>query len=120
MSQVYAEPNADGSFAPISLPTGEKHRIVLRTLTLDHRYHDDDPIQESTFSVRFANGYEESGKLDKKGRARLVGVPSGQAEVRYGPDDRPYKPVKQDDNPDYREATAEADIDALIDKYHGP
>jgi len=30
----------------------------------------------------------------------------------------PYKPVKQDENPDFREAMGEADIDALIDKYH--
>jgi hypothetical protein len=118
MSQVYAERNADGSFAPISLPTGQRHRVVLRILKLDLRYHDDDPIQEATFSVRFANGYEVSGKLDKQGHARLVGVPSGQAEVRYGPDSRPYEPVKQEENPDYREETGMADIDALIDKYH--
>lgn len=117
MSEVYAERNADGSFEPISLATGEKHKIVLRTLTLDHRYHDDDPIQEATYTVKFSNGYEVSGQLDKNGKARLVGVPSGQAEVRYGPDSRPFQPVEQEKNPDYRETTGDADIDALIDKY---
>jgi type VI secretion system secreted protein VgrG len=78
----------------------------------------DDPIQEADFTVRFSNGLEVSGKLNKQGKARLVGVPSGSAEVRYGPDARPFEPVKQEKNPDYREAMGEADLDALIDKYH--
>jgi hypothetical protein len=47
----------------------------------------------------------------------LVGVPSGQAEVRYGPDSRPYEPVEQDQNPDHRPEMGSSDIDALIDKY---
>lgn len=117
MSQVYAERNAEGAFEPSSLPTGERHRIILRTLHLDHRYHDDDPIQEATFSVKFANGWEASGRLDKNGRARLVGVPGGPAEVRYGPDHRPYEPIEQEKNPSYRESMSDADLDALIDKY---
>lgn len=118
MSTVYAERNADGTFASIPLSTGERHKVVLRTLTLDHRYHDDDPIQDAAFTVHFSNGLEVSGQLNKQGKARLVGVPSGPAEVRYGPDARPYQPVKQDGNPDYRAEMGEADIDALIDKYH--
>jgi hypothetical protein len=117
MSQVYAERKADGSFEAISLATGQKHKVILRTLKLDYRYHDDDPVQQATFSVRFANGYEVSGKLDDKGCTRLVGVPSGQAEVRYGPDSRPYEPVEQEPNPDHRPEMGSSDIDALIDKY---
>jgi type VI secretion system secreted protein VgrG len=117
MSQVFAERKADGSFEVIPLATGQKHKVILPTLKLDHRYHDDDPVQEATYSVRFPNGYQVSGQLDAQGRARLVGVPSGQAEVRYGPDSRPFEPVEQDKNPDYRPETSSADIDALIDKY---
>ena len=118
MSRAHVERKPDGSFDPCTLPTGEKHTLVLRTLELDHRYHDDDPLQQASFSVRFPNGYEVSGKLDSQGRARLVGVPTGQAEVRYGPDSRPYEPVKQEENPDHRPEMSEAEIDALIDKYH--
>ena len=40
------------------------------------------------------------------------------SQVYAEPNVDPYKPVKQDDNPDFREAMGEADIDALIDKYH--
>ena len=90
---------------------------MLRVLHLDHRYHDDDPVQQASFTVRFANGYEASGTLDAEGHAKLVGVPGGQAEVRYGPDARPYEPVEQENNPDYRPDIREADIDALFEKY---
>jgi type VI secretion system secreted protein VgrG len=117
MSQVYAERKADGTFEPILLPTGERHKVILRTLKLDHRYHDDDPVQEATYSVKFSNGWEVSGRLDKNGQARLVGVPSGPVEVRYGPDSRPYQPVEQETNPDFRETTDDADIDALFARH---
>jgi type VI secretion system secreted protein VgrG len=113
----YAERNADGSFAPIDLATGQTHKVVLRTLELDHRYHDDGPVEGATFRVRFSNGYEVSGKLDAHGRARLLGVPAGQAEVRYGPDSRPFQPVEQEKNPDYRPEMSSADLDAMFDKH---
>ena len=118
MSPVNAERNPDGSFETLSLPTGQAHKVVLRTLELDHRYHDDDPIQEASYSVKFSNGWEVSGQLDKQGKARLLGVPSGPAEVRYGPDGVvPDTPIEQKKNPDFRETMSDADIDALIDKY---
>jgi hypothetical protein len=116
---IYVEPNPDGSFPTLVLATNERHTIVLRTLVLDYRYHDDDPVQKATFSVKFANGYEVSGKLDQRGRARLLGVPAGQAEVRYGPDSRPFEPVKQEENPDYRAQMSSADLDALFEKHGG-
>jgi type VI secretion system secreted protein VgrG len=117
MSRVNAERKADGTFEPLALPTGQAHKVVLRTLELDHRYHDDDPVQEAAYSVKFSNGWVVSGQLDKHGKARLLGVPSGPAEVRYGPDARPYEPVEQKKNPDFRESMSDADVDALIDKY---
>lgn len=117
MPPIYVEPKADGSLEPITLPTGQKHQLVLRTLLLDHRYHDEDPVQEAAFTVRFAGGQEVSGNLDKQGRARLAPVPGGESEVRYGPDSRPYQPVEQEKNPDYRERMSDADVGALFDKY---
>lgn len=117
MSTVYAERRPDGSIVPIKLATGERHTIVVRTLELDHRYHDDGPIDGAAFLVRFANGYEVSGKLDSQGRARLVAVPPGSAEVRYGPDSRPFQPVEQPPNPDYSPQMSEADVDGLFAKY---
>lgn len=117
MARIYVERNADGSIAPIDLPADQSHTLVLRTLDLDHRYHDDDPIQQATFVVRFQNGSQVSGQLDAHGRARLMGVPAGPAEVRYGPDNRDFEPVPSRDNPDYRPQMSGADVDALIDKY---
>jgi hypothetical protein len=118
MPPEYVERNADGTFAVKSLATGKRHRLVLRTLRLDHRYHDDEPVQGAPFSVRFSNGYEARGTLDESGKARLIGVPAGQAEVRYGPDSRPYEAIEQPKNPDYREQMGAADFDALFDKYN--
>ena len=114
---VYAERNPDGSFEPITLATGQSHEVRLRVLELDHRYHDDDPVHEATYVVKFSNGYEVSGKLDADGKARLVGVPGGQAEVRYGPDTRPFKVDPEEKNPDYRPTMSGADIDALFAKH---
>lgn len=111
------EPDAKGAFAPVTLPAGQQHKLVLHVLRLDHRYHDEDPVQEATYTVRFANGLELTGTLDKTGRAVLAGVPTGPAEVRYGPDNRPFEPVPQEKNPDFREAMNDADVDALFEKY---
>jgi hypothetical protein len=117
MPPDYLERKADGTFATKDLATGKQHRLVLRTLTLEHRYHDDDPVQGATFSARFANGYEARGTLDESGKARVMGVPGGAAEVRYGPDARAYEVVEQPENPDYRAQMGAADFDALVDKY---
>jgi len=114
---ITLEPDADGKLPVLSLATGQVHKIALRVLELDHRYHDDDPVQGAAFEVRFANGLHVTGTLDAEGKARLLGVPGGRAEVRYGPDTRPYEPIEQPKNPDYRASMSDADLDALVAKH---
>jgi hypothetical protein len=67
--------------------------------------------------VKWANGYQVSGKLDAHGKARIVGVPDGQAEVRYGPDARPFKVDPEEKNPDYKPTMSDADFEALFAKH---
>jgi type VI secretion system secreted protein VgrG len=118
MAKRFVEPDEKGKLLPQRVPTGAKHVFVARRLELDHRYHDDDPIQEADFTVTFANGFELKGRLDKTGKATLVGVPES-VTVRFGPDAREYKRVDGRNNPDHREQFTDADFDALYRKYGG-
>ena len=97
--------------------TGQTHVLMVRALDLDHRYHDDAPVEGAEFTVKFSNGLELSGKLDDQGRARILGAPSGSAEVSYGPDARDYAPVEQKKNPDFKASLSDADVDGLFEKY---
>lgn len=116
MVRKYVDPGPTGELRPERVPSGESHTFVVRRLALDHRYHDDDPVQDAPFTVRFPNGFEVNGTLDKQGRAVVLGVPA-QCEVRYGPDQRAFEPVDDRENPDHREQLAESDLDALFEKY---
>jgi hypothetical protein len=49
MARKLVEPDAEGKLRPVSVPSGASHTFVARTLTLDHRYHDDEPVQEAGF-----------------------------------------------------------------------
>jgi hypothetical protein len=118
MTKQYVEPDEKGALLPQRVPSGAKHVFVARRLELDYRYHDDDPIQEADFTATFANGFELKGKLDKTGKATLVGVPEA-VTVRFGPDAREYKRVDDRSNPDHREQFSDADFDALFAKYSG-
>ena len=92
MAKRVVEPSASGELAPERVPTGQSHTFVAKRLLLDHRYHDEDPVQQATFSVKFGNGLEVTGTLDAQGKATLIGVP-GAGEVRYGPDQRAFGAV---------------------------
>lgn len=116
MAKKIVEPDATGKLRPERLKTGASHTLVARSMELDHRYHDDDPIQEAKFTVKFSNGFELSGKLDKNGKATLIGVPASGV-VRYGPDAREYKRVDDRKNPDHRESFGDAEFEALYAKY---
>jgi len=116
VSEVAIGPDAAGRLVPEQVPTGETHTFVLRTLTLDHRYHDEDPVQNAAFTVKFSNGFELKGTLDAKGKAKLVGVPA-HGEVRYGPDQRPFQRVDSPDNPDQRGSFSAGDFETLFAKY---
>lgn len=113
------EPGATGALQPVSASTGEAHTFVARTLHLDHRYHDDDPIQEAEFVLKFSNGYEMRGKLDKTGKATVVGAPAS-VTVRFGPDAREYARVDDRENPEYTETFTDADFERLWQKHHKP
>jgi len=117
MSRKLIEPDQTGEFPPESVSAGAEHTFVLRRLELDHRYHDDTPVQGAEFTVTFPNGFKKEGALDSEGRATVLGVPAGTGEVRYGPDSRPYRRVDDRENPDHREQMSDQDVDALIDKY---
>jgi type VI secretion system secreted protein VgrG len=116
MVRKLVEPDASGKLEPESVASGATHTFVARRLELDHRYHDDDPVQEAEFCLTFPNGFEMRGKLGKNGKATVVGVPAS-ATVRYGPDAREFKRVDERENPDHRESFSEGDFDALYEKY---
>nr|WP_272091163.1 PAAR domain-containing protein [Nannocystis bainbridge] len=90
-----------------------------RVLILDHRYHDDEPVQEAEYEVELHDGTILKGKLDAEGRARIEGVPAERAQVTYGPDVRSWERKDQTPNPSFAESFADGDADALIDAVMG-
>lgn len=118
MAKKFVEPDGNGVLRAQRVPSGESHTFVARRLTLDHRYHDDDPVQNAAFMVKFPNGLELKGTLDQQGQASLIGVPEG-GEVRYGPDQRAYERVDDRENPDHREQFTDGDFETLFAKYRG-
>lgn len=116
MTRRLVGPDTSGKLPPITVPSGASHTFVTRTLTLDHRYHDDDPVQDADFWVTLPGGVEVHGRLDKTGRATLVGVPE-VVKVRYGPDARPFERADKRENPDKRDSFGDGDFDALYEKY---
>lgn len=116
MSRIYLERDASGAFPSHDVATGAEHEFVVRTLVLEHRYHDDEPLHRAPYKVTLPNGYEMVGELDDQGRATLYGVPS-DVEVVYGPDQREWQTADARENPDYRESTSAADIERLFQKY---
>ncbi len=70
-------------------------------VTLDHRYHDDTPVHNAPFEAILSDGSLRKGTLDSSGKAVLEGIPPGPISVRYGPDQRPYKPAELPANPRY-------------------
>jgi type VI secretion system secreted protein VgrG len=118
VAERIVEPDGSGRLTPERVATGNRHTFVVRRLVLDHRYHDEDPVQGADFTVSFPNGLVVSGKLDAEGKATLVGVPA-RGEVRYGPDHRPFERVDSGPNPDHRGPLAEDDFDTLRAKHGG-
>lgn len=114
MGTFYLEVDRTGTqLTSCRASTGQGHRVVVRTLELDHRYHDDDPIHRAPFTVRLPNGLETEGTLDDSGRATVRAVPSN-VTVTIGADQRDYTRVHSTANPAYRETMSEADFDALV------
>lgn len=95
----------------------EKKRNTV--LLLEHKYHDDEPVQEAEYEVELRDGTIIKGKLDAEGKARIEGVPPERAKVRYGPDVRKWERKDQTPNPTFKESFADADADAIIDAVLG-
>jgi hypothetical protein len=110
---------ADVSAPPPEPPLFAEAPPELRTIELERRYHDDEPLQGAPFELQLSDGRTVTGKLDKFGRARVEGVSPGVAHVRFGPDERPWEPVDQRVSPAFRENFNEADVRALIARHRG-
>ena len=88
-------------------------------LMLEHRYHDDDPVQGAEYEVELRDGTIIKGKLDDDGRAEIEGVPAEKARVRFGPDKRKWERKDQAPNPQHKASFGDADADALLDAVLG-
>jgi type VI secretion system VgrG family protein len=101
--------------APLpALPNGT---MPLTTLKLDHRYHDDKGLPLADYEATLADGSVRKGKLDGQGKATIENVPTGGAEVRFGPAGVAYHPDHPTDNPAYKARTTSKDFDATVAKY---
>lgn len=90
----------------------EKKRNTV--LLLEHRYHDDEPVQGAEYEVELRDGTIIKGKLDDEGRARIEGVPPERAKVRFGPDKREWERKEKTPNPQHKESFSDGDADALV------
>ena len=88
-------------------------------LMLEHRYHDDDPVQGAEYEVELRDGTIIKGKLDDDGKAEIEGVPAEKARVRFGPDKRKWERKDQAPNPQHKASFGDADADALLDAVLG-
>ena len=84
---------------------------------LDHRYHDNDPIQNAPFEALLSDGTIRKGVLDKQGKAELHDVPPGPVRVTFGPDARPYTAVPGPRNPLYKGTLSAAEREELIARH---
>lgn len=114
MSKTKISLQQDGTFAELKLSTDQQHTVEVDVLELDHRYHDNENLQEAQFSLRSDRGLVYEGRLDAEGKATVVGLPPGNLSVRFGPDNRPYEPVSRKDNPDFQDINSEADVDKRV------
>jgi hypothetical protein len=119
VADIVLDLDEQGQWPPVSLATGQKHKIVaqLPELELERLYHDDQPVHEAPFTLELKNGATIEGKLDAAGKATVKNLTSLPERVRFGPDQRPYKRVDADENPDYKEQFTATDAEALVDQH---
>lgn len=94
----------------------ECERQKNTTLLIERLYHDNEPLPDAEFEVELFDGKIIKGKLDKDGKAKIEGVPPEVHKIRFSPDPRPYERKDQSENPQFKEALTEADIDAMIEE----
>lgn len=88
-------------------------------LMLEHRYHDDKPVQGAEYEVELRDGTILKGKLDAAGKARIEGVPPEGAKVRFGPDQREWLRSEKTPNPQFKASFSDLDAQALVDRLMG-
>lgn len=103
--------------APLPLAGREEAGPSQWSLALERRYHDDEPLRGAEFEVELENGEVVEGKLSSRGEAKLSGLTSRPAKVRFGPDARAYERIDRRRNPELREELSQADAEAMLDAY---
>jgi hypothetical protein len=113
--EVILDQNADGTWPSVTLPTGARHRIILRRLRLEIErvYHDDRPVVGAPFTVELADGNKIEGKLDEAGKAS-VKLSAPAKRIQFGPDERDWTRVDQEENPDRKDDLG--DVDAFVNE----
>jgi len=111
--EIALEQDDDGAWPAVTLPTGARHKIILRrpVLEIERRYHDDKPVHGAPFTVELANGKTIEGKLSAAGEAR-VPLPARARRIQFGPDERDWTLVDAQKNPDHQDELG--DVDAFV------
>jgi type VI secretion system secreted protein VgrG len=84
--------------------------------SLEHLYHDNEPVQGATFEIHYDDGQVYSGVLDSAGHADLSGAPVGTGRMKFGPDARPWECKAHDANPTCKATWTDSDMAASASK----
>jgi type VI secretion system secreted protein VgrG len=101
---------------PQSTPPAFPPRTYTDQASIQHLYHNDEPVQGAKFDINYADGKHYSGMLDSAGRADLSGAPVGSGEIRLGPDSRTWEVKANDANPVHKANWTEGDFAASASK----
>jgi len=102
-----------------NLPDGNL-TIPPQSAVIQHRYHDDEGVQQARYIATLSDGQQRTGVTDSAGMVTLDNLPPGPLQIRFEPDGRPWERLDGEDNPDKISANpSDADIDGLIDKIRG-
>ncbi|WDN27032.1 DUF2345 domain-containing protein [Xanthomonas oryzae] len=110
-------PFLGGEMNAVAIPPLPEERLPLQTLSLDHRYHDDQGLAGADYVVTLADGGKRHGTLDAQGRAEVANVPGGSAEVVFSPMPGLFGRKDMTPTPDHAANPADAKLDGVVDKY---
>jgi type VI secretion system secreted protein VgrG len=113
------EAGGSGVAALPGLPGGNL-TIPPQSVVIQHRYHDDENVQQARYTAILGDGQQRSGVTDSSGTVMLDNLPPGPVQIQFEPDGRPWERLDGADNPDKLSPhPTDADIDALINKTRG-
>ncbi|PPV01135.1 type IV secretion protein Rhs, partial [Xanthomonas bromi] len=110
-------PFLGGEMKAVAIPPLPEERLPLQTLSLDHRYHDDQGLAGADYVVTLADGSKRQGTLDAQGRAEVAHVPGSSAEVMFSPMPGLFGPKDRTPTPDHAAHPADARLDGLVHTY---